>query len=262
MKVSIVVPTLNEEGYVGRLLESISRQTFSPEEVIVVDGGSRDDTVRVVEEYAGVGLVHGAPPVAGQRNLGAYKASVESDVLLFLDADVELPATFLESFAGEFSRRRLACCGFHYVPYHPTSGVSPVTRMFFRTANAVFRASQGTRFASASGHGIAVNAGSFHQVGGFDESMQFDDMELIRRLAKKEWVGIVGTRLLVSDRRWRKFGALRMGAMYSLLSLSFLVNRARLGNLWDYEWGQFPAPDTTQHVPEKKRKGEGHRHGR
>ena len=256
MKLSIIVPTLNEEGYVGRLLESILRQTLSPEEVIVVDGGSHDGTVRVVEEYAGVSIVHGAPPVAGQRNLGAYKASAESEVLLFLDADVELPITFLESFAGEFSRRRLACCGFYYVPYHPTSGADPVTRMFFKAANAVFRASQGTRFASASGHGIAVNARSFHQIGGFDESMQFDDMELIRRLAKKEWVGIVGTQLLVSDRRWRKFGALRMGAMYSLLSLSFLINRARLGNLWDYEWGQFSAPDSTRHVPKKeKRKG-------
>ena len=254
MRLSIVVPTLNEEGYVGRLLESISRQNLSPEEVIVVDGGSHDDTVQVVEEFTRASLIHGAPPVASQRNLGAGKASVESDVLLFLDADVVLPMMFLENFAREFSQRRLACCGFHYVPHHPTSGAGLMTRTFFRAANAVFRASQGTRFASASGHGIAVNARSFHQIGGFDESMQFDDMELIRRLAKEEWVGIVGTQLLVSDRRWRKFGALRMSAMYSLLSLSFLINRARLGNLWDYEWGQFPAPDSTRHASKKERR--------
>ncbi len=253
MRLSIIVPTLNEEGYVGRLLESISRQTLSPEEVIVVDGGSRDGTVRVVEEYAGVSLVHGAPPVAGQRNLGADKASAESDVLLFLDADVELPITFLGSFAREFSRRRLACCGFHYIPHHPTSGANLVTRIFFSAANTVFRASQGTRFASASGHGIAVNAESFRRIGGFDASMQFDDMEFIRRLAKEEWVGIVGTRLLVSDRRWRKFGALHMGAMYSLLSLSFLINHAQLGNLWNYEWGQFSAPDSFERASEKEK---------
>ena len=258
MRLSIIVPTLNEEGYVGRLLESISRQTLSPEQVIVVDGGSSDATVQVVKGFGSVSLVHGEPPVAGQRNLGASEASAESDVLLFLDADVVLPTTFLESFAREFSQRHLACCGFHYVPYHPTSDAGLVTRTFFRAANAVFRVSQSTRFASASGHGIAVDAGSFRRIGGFDTSMQFDDMELIRRLAKEEWVGIVGTQLLVSDRRWRKFGALRMSAMYSLLSLSFLINRARLGNLWDYEWGQFPTPDSTRQASEKKSKGTEH----
>ena len=261
MRLSIIVPTLNEEGYVGRLLASISRQTLSPEEVIVVDGGSCDATVQVVEGFSSANLFHGKPPVAGQRNLGAYKASAESDVLLFLDADVELPITFLESFAREFSRRRLACCGFHYIPHHPTSGVDPVTRTFYRAANTVFRASQGTRLASASGHGIAVNAESFRRIGGFNGSMQFDDMEFIRRLAKKEYVGIVGARLLVSDRRWRKFGALRMGAMYSLLSLSFLINRAQLGNLWNYEWGQFPAPDSFQQAS-RERKSEDTEHHR
>lgn len=227
----------------GRLLESISDQSFLVDDVIVVDGGSSDDTVKVVEEFGTASIVRGSPPVGSQRNLGADQASSETELFLFLDADVVLPPAFLERLAKEFPRRRLACCGFRYVPYHPALGANLATRAFFKVANTVFRVSQGTRFASASGHGLAVDAKSFHYIGGFDANMQFDDMDLVRRLARDNRVGIVGKELLVSDRRWRKFGAPRMAGLYALLSLSFLVNRVRWGNLWDYEWGKFSAPD-------------------
>ncbi len=70
MKVSIVIPTFNEENYVSPVLSDIARQTRRADEVIVVDGKSEDATASVVERFPGVNLLIGAPPVANQRNLG------------------------------------------------------------------------------------------------------------------------------------------------------------------------------------------------
>jgi glycosyltransferase involved in cell wall biosynthesis len=70
MRTSIVIPTLNEENYVGFVLSDIARQTHKADEMIVVDGRSQDATSSVVERFPWVDLLIGAPPVANQRNLG------------------------------------------------------------------------------------------------------------------------------------------------------------------------------------------------
>ena len=62
MTASIVIPTLNEENYVGSLLSDIARQTRKAHEVIVVDGNSQDATASLVERFPGVDLLSGSPP--------------------------------------------------------------------------------------------------------------------------------------------------------------------------------------------------------
>jgi glycosyltransferase involved in cell wall biosynthesis len=62
IRASIVIPTLNEENYVGSLLSDIARQTRKAHEVIVVDGNSQDATASVVERFPGVDLISGSPP--------------------------------------------------------------------------------------------------------------------------------------------------------------------------------------------------------
>src|SRR3712207_9195561 len=104
-KLSVIIPTLNEERHVGSLLSDIAAQTREPEEVIVVDAGSTDDTVPVARRYPFARLLEGEPPVACGRNLGGRSATGE--VLIFLDADVRLPARFFEGFLAEFERRGL-----------------------------------------------------------------------------------------------------------------------------------------------------------
>jgi cellulose synthase/poly-beta-1,6-N-acetylglucosamine synthase-like glycosyltransferase len=62
IRASIVIPTLNEENYVGSLLSDIASQTRKAHEVIVVDGNSQDATASVVERFPGVDLISGSPP--------------------------------------------------------------------------------------------------------------------------------------------------------------------------------------------------------
>src|SRR3989338_1163009 len=92
MQVSIIIPTLNEEEYLPKLLESIRQQRFKDLEIIVADAGSTDKTKEIAERY-GCKIVPGGLPARG-RNEGARVAGGE--LLVFLDADVMFPRDFFQ----------------------------------------------------------------------------------------------------------------------------------------------------------------------
>jgi glycosyltransferase involved in cell wall biosynthesis len=86
MKISIVIPVLDEERRIGERLAEL--RGF--DEVIVVDGGSADRTVEIASGFSGVRVERAPRGRATQMNHGARLAS--GDVLLFLHADASLPA--------------------------------------------------------------------------------------------------------------------------------------------------------------------------
>src|SRR5215208_7499437 len=83
VRLSVVIPALNEQRHLSQLLSDIQRQSLSPEEVLVVDAGSRDATVRIAGQSPVAVVLHGEPPVARGRNLGGYSA--KGDLIFFLD---------------------------------------------------------------------------------------------------------------------------------------------------------------------------------
>jgi len=110
MRLSVVIPALDEAPRLARLLPALSRACPAAE-IIVADGGSRDGTADVARSRAGVQLVEAARGRARQMNAGARRAS--GDVLLFLHADTKLPddadrlaldALTREAFDGELQR--------------------------------------------------------------------------------------------------------------------------------------------------------------
>ncbi len=229
--VSVVVPALNEERHVGHLLSDIRRQTRRPQEVIVVDAGSRDGTVAVAREFAGVRILHGERPVARGRNLGGQEAS--GDVVIFLDADVRLPGTFLEEFLEDFLCRRLDVACPLYVPH----GSTPAVERFHKAFNLVTRAFQGV-LPSGAGICLAVRGDVFRRSRGFDPALKFDDIELIRHLSRGRRFGIVEREVLVSDRRYREHGVRRAILEYSLMALVFALGKFEWANHISYEFGK------------------------
>jgi glycosyltransferase involved in cell wall biosynthesis len=231
MRVSIVIPTLNEENYVGFLLSDIARQTRKADEVIVVDGKSQDATVSVVERFPGVDLLIGAPPVAGQRNLGGRKAS--GDILLFLDADVRLPGTFLEYFLERFERRDLDIACPLYMPYRSTLLIKGIHTY----VNVVFFALQKI-LPSGAGHCIAIRRELFQKSRGFDPNLGVgEDVALVRKLSRGHRFGIVAEQVFVSDRRYKEEGVSRMLTKILLLSIIFTLGRFRWANRIEHEFG-------------------------
>ena len=99
IKVSVIIPVYNEEDYLRECMDSVLAQTLREIEIICVDDGSADDSVRILEEYARrdprVMLVKQKNRYAGMaRNLGMSRAS--GKYLSFLDADDFFSPVFLE----------------------------------------------------------------------------------------------------------------------------------------------------------------------
>lgn len=243
-RVSVVIPTLNEEDHVGELLSDLRSQTRRPEEVVVVDAGSSDGTVPLVENFPEARLLHGSPPVAEGRNLGGFASS--GDVILFLDADVRLAGGFIEGFVGEFERRGLDVACPRYLP----GGSTRAVEAFHGAVNALLKTFENV-LPSGAGHCIAVRGELFRESEGFDPALKFDDVELVRRLSRGRRFGVVDEEVLVSDRRYRDHGPARMFLRYSLMALLFALGRFRWANAIEYEFGDHGRPGGTTKTPKR-----------
>lgn len=99
-KVSIIIPTLNEEKYLPKLLDSLLRQNFKGKlQVIVVDGNSSDRTIEVAKDYEGkfdLFVLRTWADIGHQKNVGVKNAKYNS--ILFIDADMILPKDTLNKF--------------------------------------------------------------------------------------------------------------------------------------------------------------------
>ncbi len=229
VKISVVIPALNEEAHLGGLLSDLAAQTRPADEVLVVDAGSWDGTVSVARRFPFVTVLEGRPPVAKGRNLGGFSAS--GDVLVFLDADVRLTEGFLEGLVEEFEGRGLDVACPQYVPQ---DGSTPTIRALHAFFNALFFVSQ-YALPSGAGHCIVVRGGVFGESRGFDPALKFDDIELIRRLSRGRRFGIVEERVYLSDRRYREGGVARTMLQISLMGLFFAFGKYSWANHLDYE---------------------------
>lgn len=226
-EVSVIVPVLNEESVLPRLLASLARQEGPAWELVVVDGRSTDRSREVVRRWAArlpavVLLVATRRGVAHQKNLGA--AAARGRWLLFLDADTELPAGFLSAAVGEAAARALNSAAPLSDPVE--SGVLP--RMVFTAFNVWMRLARVVA-PHAPGYCQLFTRSLFSAVGGFDESLKLcEEMEILARARRRGRFGILSTvRVRASARRFERHGYLRT----ALQQLGILLHRLILGEI-------------------------------
>ncbi len=102
-KISVVIPVYNDEKRIGKILESLKRQTFKEFETIVVDDGSKDSSAEVAKKYADKVIVnqHSGPAVT--RNTGIKNA--KADIIAFTDSDCIAKEDWLEKI-NEFFKNK------------------------------------------------------------------------------------------------------------------------------------------------------------
>jgi glycosyltransferase involved in cell wall biosynthesis len=230
VRLSVVIPALNEEHHLGQLLSDIQRQSLRPEEVIVVDAGSCDASVRIAEQSPVAVVLHSEPPIARGRNVGGFSAT--GDLIFFLDADTRLPETFFKDFVSKVEHRHLDMACPRYLPHDST----PTIRAIHAFWNIVLKASERT-LPSGAGHCIALRRKLFWESCGFDPSLKFDDIELVRRLSKGRRFGYVATSVFVSDRRYKEEGLLRAFLLHLLMAPAFVLGKFEWANHIAYEFG-------------------------
>lgn len=234
MKISVIIPTLNEEKSIHSTLEDLFSR-HSPDEVIVVDGGSKDRTCAIAAhplrlrlrgrqearqspqgaaEWARV--IPSKKGRAQQMNEGARRAT--GDVFLFLHADTKLPAAGLERIkeaiqkgaaGGRFrlkfdDRRWLLCFYESYTRFH---------------------------FFSYGDQGFFVTREIFKRLGGFREEAPFEDIDFYQRLRRVAKPVILKEAVTTSARRFLQTGCLRQKLinlfLVSLHSTGFEICRMK-----------------------------------
>ena len=105
-KISLIVPTLNEEKHIVNLLSSLKKQSFKDFETIIVDGGSSDMTIQKANEFGARTIVKLGLKEFPSRNEGAKTACGE--ILLFTGADIIMLEKAIETVVNEFKKGNIS----------------------------------------------------------------------------------------------------------------------------------------------------------
>jgi rSAM/selenodomain-associated transferase 2 len=211
MKLSIVVPMLNEHKAIAETLRSL-RIGAPAAEIIVVDGGSEDGSRELAAPACDQLLI--APRGRGrQMNRGATVA--KGEVLAFVHADTRVPATFARDI--EAALRDPATVGgrFDLELDEP----APLYRALGRLISLRSRLSR----VCTGDQAIFVRAKVFKELGGFREIELCEDLDFARRLKRAGRVACLRSRVITSARRWRSQGVLQTILRMWLIKIMFLV---------------------------------------
>ncbi|MHB8381599.1 MAG: TIGR04283 family arsenosugar biosynthesis glycosyltransferase [Candidatus Binataceae bacterium] len=193
VRISVVIPVLNEEARIARRLEEL-RRIDGLGEVIVVDGGSIDRTVSIARSFAGVKVLKTSRGRARQMNAGA--AAAIGNAILFLHADVSLPPE-----AGALIDRALAQPGAIAGAFKTwTISDTRASRLGILLHLADIR----SRYTSLpyGDQAIFVNARVFRELGGYPDQPLMEDLEFSRLLKRRGKIVRVPANVSVSGRRF------------------------------------------------------------
>jgi hypothetical protein len=192
-RISVVIPTLNEAANIS---ETVRRaQNARNVEVIVVDGGSRDDTADIAGRLGALVLAAEASR-ARQMNVGA--AAATGNILLFLHADTRLPEGYDGLVRGALSQPDTAAGAFALGIDSPL----PSLRIMEHVANWRSRFLQKPYGDQA----IFLAAETYRTIGGYPDLPIMEDFELARRLKKKGRIIVLPASVTTSARRWLHVG--------------------------------------------------------
>lgn len=220
--VSIIIPVLNEERLIVSTLKHLKRikEHF---EVIVIDGGSDDNTAECARKFTKV--VESPRGRAIQMNRGAKIA--RGDILLFLHADTRLPAEAVNGIekaltnSGIIGGRFKVRLDDQKVIYRIISGLINLRDRFTRG----FTGDQG----------IFIRKNIFEHLGGYRDFPLMEDLDLARRMRRAGKIVRLPLTVTTSTRRWEQHGVIRTILLMWLIRILFLlgISPSRLRPLYD-----------------------------
>lgn len=210
MTLSVVIPALDEARNLERLLPELDR-TCPGAEVVVVDGGSADDTRQVVARFPAVRLVASERGRARQMNTGAGVATGRA--LLFLHADTRLPDGAQAAILAALADPAVAGGRFDIRFDQP--------RVAFRMIAAFMNARSRLTGIFTGDQAIFARREPFEGLGGYPEIPLMEDVEFTRRLKRTGPVACLRLRVTTSARRWEREGVVRTIVLMWLLRLLY-----------------------------------------
>lgn len=218
-RVSIIIPTLNEAAYLERTLRHLSILDPAPREILVVDGGSQDETLTIARSKGIKTLISPQSGRAIQMNLGAQVAT--GDILCFLHADTLVPDDLINIIQKTLDNPTVACGGFISLmtgTYATRWGVCLNNYLKTYYAPLLFRPHlflfKGLRLLFGD-QVMFCRRNDFWDCGGFDSNLPIlEDADLCLKLVQYGRIRLVNRIVQSSDRRVAKLGVLKANAIY------------------------------------------------
>lgn len=233
---SVIIPTLNEEKFLPKLLNDLVKQKTKNFEVIIIDSQSKDQTKNEAAKFKNLNLlfkIRNKKNVSAQRNFGAKLA--KGEYLLFLDADSRINLTFTGKLENIIKKKK----GLFFVPSLKTDNSKTEPQQLVDIINFIFQISQNIGRPFALGAGIVIEKKYFFTLGGFDERLSFgEDYDLAIR--SYNW-GVRAKflreiKFTYSLRRIRREGKLKAYYIFLISAIQYLLN-GRTEKKFDYEMG-------------------------
>ncbi len=221
--ISVIVPSYNEEKYIGACLAAIRRQKFSGAyEIIVGDGDSTDNTQKISRDYGACVVEETFGTPSGGRYIAAKKA--RGRIFAFTSSDVQPCQDWLQNIYEAFEDRGVVWT---------VGSVRPLEGRFVEELGATvlnFFAAVLNRvgLAYVNGDNVAARADAYHRCGGFNPRlMTSEDTDLGMRLMRQGKFAYAGNAtVLISMRRVRKWGYMNFALFHTANFISTHFRRA------------------------------------
>lgn len=233
---SIVIPTLNEENYLPRLLRSIKEQDFTDYEIIVADARSQDGTSEIAKLF-GCKVVDGGLPGKG-RNEGVKVA--QGDIVLFIDADTYIPPQCLNKSVAEFKKRNLDVAAFLFKPLPEEK----LAKFYLNLYNYPLKNLE-ERWVHGGGAGILIKRLLHKTINGYSEVMKFcEDHDYVQRAARIGRFGAIkSTEIYIDTRRFKKDGWFKTGLRYIAAEINMKLKRPLKSAIFEYKFNHYDKTD-------------------
>ncbi len=213
MTISIIIPVLNEEKSLPKLLDYLL-EIQNPKivkELLIVDGGSSDSTLEILKSYPSIIVLQSEKGRAKQMNFGAKKAT--STIHYFLHCDTFPPKNFDAEIIKQVQNRNLSGC----------------FKMKFDNNHIVLLISQWfTKFNHIScrggDHSLFVERNLFEKLNGFNENLTiYEDNEFIKRLYKNSKFVVIQKSITTSARKYIKNGVWKLQFHFMMIHIKYTL---------------------------------------
>lgn len=217
-KISIIIPVLNEATTIEATLTLL--QDTPDIEIIVVDGGSRDQTIKIVNFLSkrlapslSIKIISTTAGRAHQMNAGA--AVARGDILLFLHGDTYLPPKFNLLLLQALQDAVTIAGAFELQINAQLPGLRLVEKMV----------NMRSRFFSLpyGDQAIFMKKSVFEEIDGFPNLPIMEDFELMLALRKLGKVVIIAAPVITSGRRWQKLGVVKTTLLNQLIIAGYFM---------------------------------------